>query len=169
MSPNTVKNACFIFLRSFIIINNISDLRIFIMDFTEAYLDVIKRPHKFIIGDREYRIMDVAYTPVQLANGLMNTVINEDECMLFKFDDEKIRSFWMKNCVVPLTVLFLDHDRKVISIKHMDVEQRTIDERPEMYERRLQRYSSDAPAKYAVEIYQDKSIDSEIGSTAVFM
>lgn len=139
------------------------------MDFTEAYLDVIKQPKKFIIGDREYRIIDVAYTPVQLAKGLMNRVIEGDECMLFKFDDEKIRRFWMKNCVVPLTVFFLDHDRKVISIKHMDVEQRTLGETQELYERRLQGYSSDAPAKYAVEIYQDKNVDSEIGSTAVFM
>ncbi len=60
--------------------------------------------------------------------------------MLFIFEDEDFRSFWMKNTYLPLDILYLDASRKILKI-HENVA--TLNE---------QSIPSDAPAKYVVEV-----------------
>ncbi len=41
--------------------------------------------------------------------------------MLFIFPSEKINSFWMKNTPIPLDMIFISHDRKIVGIVHETV------------------------------------------------
>lgn len=60
-----------------------------------------------------------AITPQEKAQGLMNIAnLPTNEGMIFIFNDEKARSFWMKNTLIPLDLIFLDSNYKVVDIKH---------------------------------------------------
>ena len=53
--------------------------------------------------------VDLAVTPAQRAHGLMfRQDMTEGEGMLFLFDREAPRSFWMKNTYLALDIIFLD-------------------------------------------------------------
>jgi uncharacterized protein len=60
--------------------------------------------------------------------------------MLFIFAEEELRSFWMKNTYLPLDILYLNAQRKIIRI-HENVA--TLNERS---------VPSEMPAKYVVEV-----------------
>ncbi len=66
-----------------------------------------------------------------------------DHGMLFVFQDDAPRAFWMKNCKFPQDMLFFDADRRLISVQH-DVPACTADPCPA--------YSSGAPARYVLEL-----------------
>lgn len=57
----------------------------------------------------------VADTPDKRARGLMHvTDLPAGEGMLFVFDSPGHHCMWMKNTLIPLTVVYLDGDRKII-------------------------------------------------------
>jgi uncharacterized protein len=60
--------------------------------------------------------------------------------MLFVFDDEQMRSFWMKNTYIPLDMIFLNSIGTIVSI---NVGAKPMDETP---------ISSQSPAKYVIEV-----------------
>jgi uncharacterized membrane protein (UPF0127 family) len=60
--------------------------------------------------------------------------------MLFIFEDEDLRSFWMKNTYLPLDILYLDGKKKIVRI-HENVA--ILNE---------QSIPSDLPAKYVIEV-----------------
>jgi uncharacterized membrane protein (UPF0127 family) len=51
---------------------------------------------------------EVAKTSTQRANGLMNRTRAPKDGMLFVFPDATTGGFWMKNTLVPLTIVFFD-------------------------------------------------------------
>jgi len=52
--------------------------------------------------------LEVAQTPQQQALGLMyRTALADDRGMLFPFERPRIVGFWMKNCKIPLDMIFL--------------------------------------------------------------
>jgi uncharacterized protein len=59
--------------------------------------------------------------------------------MLFVFDDEQMRSFWMKNTYIPLDMVFLNASGTIVSIH---VGAKPMDETPIL---------SQYPAKYVIE------------------
>jgi uncharacterized membrane protein (UPF0127 family) len=63
----------------------------------------------------------------------------EDRGMLFTFDDEQVRNFWMKNTFIPLDIVFVDHTGKVVAIRQMQAQDTNLT-------------SSDAPASAAIEL-----------------
>ncbi len=65
--------------------------------------------------------VEIAETPRHQEVGLMyRTYLAEDSGMLFTFgDDEKMRSFWMKDTLIPLDILFLAGDGTIHHIHHM--------------------------------------------------
>lgn len=99
--------------------------------------------------------VEIADTSEERARGLMfREELGEDQGMLFVYEEENDRSFWMKNTLIPLDIIFLDSDFEVINIERADPEPNTSDDN-------LQRYRSDRPAQYVLEINQNRS--KEIG------
>ena len=75
----------------------------------------------------------------------------QDHGMIFVFDREEPRGFWMKNCRIPLDIVFLDSGGKVVSVKQMKA-----------YD--LSSTPSDGPAQYAIEL--NKGAAEAAGVTA---
>ncbi|MXO69678.1 DUF192 domain-containing protein [Altererythrobacter marinus] len=61
--------------------------------------------------------VEVARTPRDQAQGLMfRTQLGENEGMLFPRDPPDIASFWMKNTPLPLDIIFIGPDGRIINI-----------------------------------------------------
>jgi len=68
------------------------------------------------IGSKEYKVK-LAETEEQKASGLQNqTELAPNEGMLFVFDESEDVSFWMKDTLIPLDIIFIDDEQEVISI-----------------------------------------------------
>ena len=76
--------------------------------------------------------------------GLMNrTEMADDHGMLFVFPNDEPRAFWMKNTKIPLDMIFIDKDRKVVSIRH---------DAPPCVTERCPAYMSNGPVRYVLEL-----------------
>ena len=86
---------------------------------------------------------EIADNIMSRSRGLMNrTSLGENSGMLFVFDGDKTRNFWMKNTLIPLDVIFVDSSLNVVDIQTMvpcESDPCTV-------------YKSAAPAKYALEV-----------------
>jgi len=61
---------------------------------------------------------ELALTIEQRIKGLMfREKLNSDQGMLFVFNREDIHSFWMKNCLISLDILWIDKDKRIIHIE----------------------------------------------------
>jgi len=61
--------------------------------------------------------VEVASTPEQQEKGLMfRTAMGPDEGMIFPSDPVGERSFWMKNTVIPLDIVFIGPDHMISNI-----------------------------------------------------
>jgi uncharacterized membrane protein (UPF0127 family) len=71
----------------------------------------------------------------------------ENEGMLFINDKEKPLRFWMKNTFIPLSIAYLDKDRKILNIEDMRPSTSIMQESVAISE-------SVKPAQYALEMNQ---------------
>lgn len=91
------------------------------------------------IGSVTYTL-EIAANDAQRARGLMfRDQMPAEHGMIFIFDDEQVRSFWMKNTRIPLDIIYLSDQGKVVSIKSM----KPFDEKS---------VSSEFPARFAIEL-----------------
>ena len=100
-------------------------------------------------GDSQQEIarftVEIADTPETWEHGLMErTALAPDAGMLFIFPDVVPRAFWMMNTLIPLDMLFIGADRRIINIQDNAL--------PCAPPRRCSTYQSTAPAKYVLEI-----------------
>lgn len=62
--------------------------------------------------------VEIAKTRASQAKGLMfRREMPEDKGMLFVYQDEQPRSFWMKNTLIPLDIIFLNENKEVVAIE----------------------------------------------------
>jgi len=98
--------------------------------------------------------LELALTRNSRERGLMDRkVLSDDDGMLFVFTEAAERSFWMKNCYIDIDLIFLDSRGTVLSLHRMVFETpKGESESPWMYERRLEHYWSNGPARFAIEL-----------------
>jgi len=91
---------------------------------------------------------ELASTPSEWTLGLMHRQnLDENKGMLFIFPDSKPRSFWMKNTFIPLDIIFIDEDKKVINIAEAEPCKTLA----------CEFYFSEKPAKYVLEVNKNFS------------
>ena len=64
-------------------------------------------------------VVEVVVSPKLREKGLMyREELGDGQGMLFIFEAEEERSFWMKNTLIPLDIMFVDSSRTVVGIVH---------------------------------------------------
>ena len=63
---------------------------------------------------------ELARTDEEHSTGLMyRTELEDGKGMLFIFETDEVRSFWMKNTLIPLSIAFITYDGRIVEIKDM--------------------------------------------------
>jgi len=94
------------------------------------------------LGNTKIKIdLEIADSDYERQLGLMNRKsMEEKQGMLFIFQSERMQSFWMRNTLIPLDILFINKDKEIITI-HKNT--KTLS---------TQTYPSTGPALYVVEV-----------------
>jgi len=97
--------------------------------------------------------LEIARSEKELSDGLMfRTSMDNNKGMIFIFQDEQIRTFWMKNTLISLDIIYLDKEFNVVKI-YSNTKTNQIKEI----------YSSLKPSQYAIELNGGRS--AELGIT----
>lgn len=109
-------------------------------------------------GDKVEVRVEIADEPEEQAKGLMDrTSLGEERGMLFVYPDEQVRSFWMRNTLIPLSIAYMDAEGRIVDIQDM----KALDDDPP-------HYVSKEPARYALEVnrgfFEERGV--EVGDRA---
>jgi uncharacterized membrane protein (UPF0127 family) len=86
-----------------------------------------KLPTLKVYVDHQEVNAEIARTLVEIATGMMfRTNMPENEAMLFVFDNADRRSFYMRNCFIPLSAAYISPAGEILEIINMKPQ----DERP---------------------------------------
>lgn len=82
----------------------------------ESGLPVVPLTVKTEKGAHRFQV-EVATTPQQQAKGLMfRAAMGADEGMVFVHEPARKAAFWMRNTVIPLDIIFIGTDHRVLNI-----------------------------------------------------
>ena len=97
--------------------------------------------------------VEIADTLEKKETGLMNRkYLEPDSGMLFLFEEENEYNFWMKNVLIPLDIIWIDQNKKVVFIKE-NAEPCKVEQ--------CETFTSDKKAKYVLEV--NGRMSEEIG------
>lgn len=107
--------------------------------------------HAWVIFGADTVVAEVAATADQRADGLMyREEVPDGTGMLFVFQDNEVRAFWMANTYVALDIAYMDPSYRIVDIVQME---------PLVTET----YPSSAPAMFALEVRQGWFAQEGIG------
>lgn len=110
----------------------------------------------WVIFGADTVVAEVARTAAEREQGLKDRdEVPDGTGMLFVFEEEAVRSFWMKDTYVALDIAYINADLRIVSIRQMEpLDQNT--------------YSSERPAMFALEVRQGWFAEHgiEVGDTA---
>lgn len=96
------------------------------------------------LRDRQFSV-EIADSDAERERGLMfRDHLAPDAGMLFLFDEEQHRSFWMKNCRIALDILYFDAGWKLVG--------QALSVPPCQQSSQCPSYGSGAPARYVLEL-----------------
>lgn len=102
-------------------------------------------PPAAIIDGHVFRL-EVAATSAERSRGLMGREsLAQGTAMLFVFNFESLLTFWMKDTLISLDILFLNNEQEIVNIQ-------TMHPQPGAPTQELIRYESGAEARYAIEM-----------------
>ena len=98
------------------------NLIIFFLIFLIVFLtNCTKKPNQISINNGEKIIkvnVEIADDNYERQQGLMfRKSLNENAGMIFVFEDENFQSFWMKNTLIPLGMVFINNNFEIVDIK----------------------------------------------------
>jgi len=101
--------------------------------------------------------LEVAKTVDEKAQGLSGRKkLNKSSGMIFLYDKPQILSFWMKDTLIPLQIIFVD------GCKIVDIQEMTVENDPRNPQKT---YFSKQPADKAIELNTGSISDGVIGKT----
>ncbi len=119
-------------------------------DFSRAVIELDGVPRNVAVAD----------TNEERARGLMGVEqVSPLDGMLFVFDDESVRSFWMKDTLIPLDIAFFDADGLLVTRTSMST----------CPDGDCPGYSSVGPAQYALEAPAGTLADLREGARLVLI
>jgi len=96
----------------------------------------------------------IARTPDERSQGLKDRdFLAPGAEMIFLFEDEEVRSFWMQDTFIPLDIAYLDANARIIDIQQMEPETTRL-------------HTSSGPAMFALELPQGWVAEVEIADGA---
>jgi len=105
------------------------------------------------IGDKTW-VAEIADTPAEQEQGLMfRKSLPQNQGMLFIFEDEQPRAFWMKNTLIPLDMIFIDANWRIVKL---------IKNAEPCKEDPCPTYDSERPAKYVLEVNAGQIKEKEV-------
>jgi uncharacterized membrane protein (UPF0127 family) len=94
---------------------------VMLLAFLTVYCSGQTGKNKFIkvyFADGYSATAELAVNDEERAQGLMfREKIDEDQAMLFLFEEEDIHSFWMKNMRFAIDILWLDGEKRIVHIE----------------------------------------------------
>ena len=93
-----------------------------------------------IVFDADTVLAEVVDTPTERSDGLQfRDELPDGSGMLFVYESEEYRSFWMKDTYIALDIAFLDVSFRIVDIQQMEPHTEDL-------------YNSTAPAMFALEV-----------------
>lgn len=103
---------------------------------------LLGRGEALVIFGADTVVAEVARTPAERERGLQDRdEVPDGTGMLFIFEEEAPRAFWMKDTYVPLDIAYMNADLRIVSIRQMEPQDTNT-------------YPSGAPAMFALEVRQ---------------
>src|SRR3989344_5755639 len=113
---------------------------------TENSQQAVSLKPKVIINDNEI-FVDLAKTAEELSKGLSGREkLNDDEGMLFLFGSKSYQTFWMKDMLIPIDIIWISDDMIV------DISKNVPQPVPGTAQYQLQIYSPTKPVNYVLEV-----------------
>jgi len=105
-------------------------------------------------GEEKIKVKaEVADTPEKKERGLMmREELGKDSGMFFTFDNDGIYSFWMKNTLIPLDIIFISKELEIVEIFHAEP---CTEDPCELYE-------TTAASRYVLEVNKDFTTNNNI-------
>jgi uncharacterized membrane protein (UPF0127 family) len=104
-----------------------------------------------VVLNGERFTVELAETQEKQALGLMfREHMEDDHGMLFIFPNEAMRSFWMKNCRIPLDIFYFNAELELVSVAENAQPCRTA---------RCPGYPSEGPAQFVLELNAGKAAE----------
>jgi len=117
---------------------------IFMLVFISVFLRSKVTHIRIFLPDGETIIADLAKTEEERTQGLMfRNTLNDDQGMLFVFEEEGLYFFWMKNMNFAIDILWLDRQKRIV---HLELNVPPCKKEP------CPTYAPDLPAKYVLEL-----------------
>ncbi len=113
------------------------------------------------VGGQRYSV-EIADDDAERARGLMfRDELGAEAGMLFLFPREAPRAFWMRNTRIPLDIVYIDEERRIVAWS-LDT--------PPCRTRRCPNYPSGVPARYVLEVNagEMERLGVAIGDPVVF-